>query len=308
VRIAFVDNFVPAIVTGDQVIDVTETLKPIPRLTPQDLLEGLMGRWDEYRPKLEAAAKSGKGRPAKGVRFRPPVPRPSKIVCMAGNYMESGTIPAPYDVDAFLKSPASVIGDGDTVVLPDAPATVFQHESELGVVIGRTASKVKAANALSHVFGYLNFIDVSARGINPNGRNSFWWQKSWDTFGPIGPWVLTRDEAPDPQKLHIKLWNNGDLRQDFPTSDMARGVAQVIELISNEVTLQPGDIIATGTNHLGLGPLQDGESVEMEITGLGRLHVKVKDDKKRTWRRETVAQQKTREAAEAAAKSKAPAA
>ena len=172
-RIAFVDNFVPAIVSGDQVIDVTEALKPIPRLTPQDLLEGLMGRWDEYRPKLEAAAKSGKGRPAKGVRFRPPVPRPGKIVCMAGNYMESGTIPAPYDVDAFLKSPASVIGDGDTVVLPDAPATVFQHESELGVVIGRTASKVKAANALSHVFGYLNFIDVSARGINPNGRNSF---------------------------------------------------------------------------------------------------------------------------------------
>jgi 2-keto-4-pentenoate hydratase/2-oxohepta-3-ene-1,7-dioic acid hydratase in catechol pathway len=143
-------------------------------------------------------------------------------------------------------------------------------------------------------------MDVSARGINPNGRNSFWWQKSWDTFGPMGPWIANREQVPDPQKLHVKLWNNGDLRQDFPTSDMARGVAQVIELVSNEVTLEPGDVIATGTNHLGLGPLQDGERVEMEITGLGRLRVSVRDEKKRTWRRETIAQQKAREAAEAA--------
>jgi 2-keto-4-pentenoate hydratase/2-oxohepta-3-ene-1,7-dioic acid hydratase in catechol pathway len=302
VRLAFIDNFVPAVVTNEGVVDVTEVLRPVPRVNPQDLLEGLMSRWGEFKPKLEAAAGGRKGKPVNDVRFRPPVPQPGKIVCMAGNYMESGTIPAPYDVDAFLKSPASIVGDGDTVVLPDAPATVFHHEAELGVVIGRPASKVRAANALSHVFGYINFIDVSARGINPNGRNSFWWQKSWDTFGPTGPWIVTSDEIPDPQKLHIKLWNNGDLRQDFPTSDMARSVAQVIELISDEVTLLPGDIIATGTNHLGLGPLQDGESVAMEITGLGRLHVRVRDDKKRVWRRETVAQQKAREAAEAVAK------
>jgi 2-keto-4-pentenoate hydratase/2-oxohepta-3-ene-1,7-dioic acid hydratase in catechol pathway len=299
-RIAFVDDYRPAIVDGQKVVDVSELLGSVQHLRPQDLLEGLIALFDELRPKLQSAARSGQGKALGQVRFRPPVPQPSKIVCMAGNYMESGTIPAPYDVDAFLKSPASIIGDGDTVVIPDAPATVFQHEAELGVVIGMRASKVKAAQALDHVFGYVNFVDVSARGINPNGRNSFWWQKSWDTFGPVGPWIATRDEVPDPQKLHIRLWNNGDLRQDFSTSDMARGVAQVIELISNEVTLLPGDIIATGTNHLGLGPLQDGEKVEMEITGLGRLHVTVRDDKKRTWRRETVAQQRAREAAEKA--------
>jgi 2-keto-4-pentenoate hydratase/2-oxohepta-3-ene-1,7-dioic acid hydratase in catechol pathway len=301
-RIAFIDDYRPAVVEGQKVVDVSDLLSSIPRLGPQDVLEGLISRFDELKPRLEAAARSGQGKSIGEVRFRPPVPGPSKIVCMAGNYMESGTIPAPYDVDAFLKSPASIIGDGDTVVLPDAPATVFQHESELGVLIGKKASKVRAGQALDYVFGYLNFIDVSARGINPNGRNSFWWQKSWDTFGPIGPWIATHDEIADPQQLHIRLWNNGDLRQDFSTSDMARGVAQVIELISNEVTLLPGDIIATGTNHLGLGPLQDGEKVEMEITGLGRLRVSVRDDKKRTWRRETVAQQRAREAAEKAAK------
>ncbi|MBI4305548.1 MAG: fumarylacetoacetate hydrolase family protein [Chloroflexi bacterium] len=304
-RLAFVDDYVPAIVTDAGVIDVSQAVKDVPRLTPQDLLEGVISRFDALKPQLEAAAVSARAKPVSSVRFRPPVPQPGKIVCMAGNYMESGTIPAPYDVDAFLKSPASIIGDGDTVILPDAPATVFQHEAELGVVIGRKASKVAASAALGHVFGYVNFIDVSARGINPNGRNSFWWQKSWDTFGPIGPWISTSDEVRDPQALQIRLWNNGDLRQDFPTSDMARGVARVIELLSNEVTLMPGDIIATGTNHLGLGPLQDGERVEIEITGLGKRHIRVRDDKKRTWRRETVAQQKAREAAEAAAKAKA---
>jgi len=232
------------------------------------------------------------------VRFRPPVPQLGKLVCMAGNYMESGTIPKAYDVDAFLKAPSSIIGKGDTVVLPNIPADVFHHESELGVVIGKTASKVSAANALDHVFGYLNFMDVSARGISPNGNNSFWWQKSWDTFGPIGPWILTSDDVPNPQNLDIRLWNNGDLRHNFNTSDMARSVGEVIEWVSAEVTLNPGDIIATGTNHLGLGPLQDGEKVELEITGLGRLSVKIQDDQKRTWRRETVAEQEAREAAE----------
>jgi 2-keto-4-pentenoate hydratase/2-oxohepta-3-ene-1,7-dioic acid hydratase in catechol pathway len=217
---------------------------------------------------------------------------------MAGNYMESGTIPKAYDADAFLKSPTSVIGDGDTVVIPDAPAAVFHHEAELGVVIGKTASKVKEANGLDHVFGYINFMDVSARGINPEGRNSFWWQKSWDTFCPIGPWITTRDEIPDAQKLDIKLWNDGDLRHDFNTSDMARPVEGVIELLSNVTTFCPGDIIATGTNHLGLGPMQDGEIVVLEVQGMGRLTVKVRDDKKRTWKRETVAQQQERERAE----------
>lgn len=301
-KIAFVDDYKLSIVAGQNVFDVHDLVAAIPHLTHQDLLEGVIAAYQDLKPKFENAVKTRKGKPVAQAKFRAPVPQPSKIVCMAGNYMESGTIPAPYDVDAFLKSPASIIGDGEIVVLPDAPATVFQHESELGVVIGKKASKVKAAQALDHVFGYLNFVDVSARGINPNGRNSFWWQKSWDTFGPIGPWIATRDEIPDPQKLHIKLWNNGDLRQDFSTSDMARGVAQVIELISAEVTLLPGDILATGTNHLGLGPLQDGEKVEMEITGLGRLHVTIRDDKKRTWRRETVAQQRAREAAEKAGK------
>jgi len=297
-RIAFIDDFRLAVVWGEVAIDVSDIVEPIPHLTPQDLIAGFITRFDEYRSKLEAAAQSRDGVPIGSVRFRPPIPMPGRMVCMAGNYMESGTIPAAYDADAFLKSPSSVIGDGDTVVLPDAPADVFHHEAELGVVIGKKASKVKAADGLDHVFGYLNFMDVSARGITPEGRNSFWWQKSWDTFCPIGPWIVTKDEIPDAQKLDIKLWNEGDLRHDFNTSDMARPVEAVVELLSNVTTFYPGDIIATGTNHLGLGPMQDGETVVLEVQGLGRLSIKVRDDQKRTWRRETVAEQEAREAAE----------
>ncbi len=296
-RIAFINDFRLAVVRGETVVDVADVVESIPHLTSQDLMTGLISRFDDYRTKLEEAAGSREGVPVDSVRFRPPVPLPGKMVCMAGNYMESGTIPKAYEADAFLKSPTSVLGNGDTVVLPDAPAAVFHHEAELGVVIGKKASKVKAANGLDHVFGYLNFMDVSARGITPEGRNSFWWQKSWDTFGPIGPWIVTRDEIPNAQALDIKLWNNGDLRHDFNTSDMARPVEGVVELLSAVTTFNPGDLIATGTNHLGLGPMQDGETVVLEVQGLGRLSVKVRDDQKRTWKRETVAEQEAREAA-----------
>ena len=294
-RFAFIDDYSPAVVTDRGVVDVSHVLESIPKLDAQDLLEGLVQRFDEFRPLLEEAAETGDAKPVGQVRFRPPVPRPGKMVCMAGNYLEGGTIPRPYDVDAFLKAPSSVIGDGDTVILPDAPATVFQHEAELGVVIAREMKQVEASKALDHVFGYLNFMDVSARGITPNGNNSFWWQKSWDTFGPIGPWIVTADEIEDTQKLQIRLWNNGDLRHDFNTSDMARSVAEVLEWVSTESTLYPGDIVATGTNHLGLGPMQDGERVVLEVEGLGRLSVNVRDDYGRTWVRETVAEQEARE-------------
>jgi 2-keto-4-pentenoate hydratase/2-oxohepta-3-ene-1,7-dioic acid hydratase in catechol pathway len=122
--------------------------------------------------------------------------------------------------------------------------------------------------------------------MEPNGGFSFFWQKSWDTFGPMGPWLVTADEIPDPQKLDVRLWVNGDIRQDLNTSDMGRPVEEVLEFASWITTLQPGDVVSTGTNHIGLSPIQDGDSIDMEIQGLGRLTVSVQDDWKRTWPRE----------------------
>jgi 2-keto-4-pentenoate hydratase/2-oxohepta-3-ene-1,7-dioic acid hydratase in catechol pathway len=116
--------------------------------------------------------------------------------------------------------------------------------------------------------------------------------KSRDTFCPIGPFIVTADEVPDPQKLSIRLWNNGVLMQDFNTDDMAHKIPRCIEFISSVHSLEPGDLLATGTNHRGLNPFMDGDQVELEVEGLSRLRITVRDDLKRTWERRTRLQQR----------------
>jgi 2-keto-4-pentenoate hydratase/2-oxohepta-3-ene-1,7-dioic acid hydratase in catechol pathway len=282
----FFDDFKLGVLKGDAVVDVMQVVRDIPRLSPQDLMSGLIVRFGDYRGKLEQAAAAGKGVPVASVRIRPPLPRPHNIDCMAVNYMEDGTRAEPAPINAFHKSPSGVIGDGDAMVLPDVPATIFEGEAEMALVIGKRAANVPAAKAMDHVFGYLNFIDGSARGLLPAG-NTFYQMKSRDTFAPMGPCIVTADEIPDPHKLQIKLWVNGTLMQNFNTDDMAHKIPRCIEWVSSIHTLEPGDVLATGTNHRGLNPFQDGDLVELEIEKLGRLRVKVRDDLKRTWARET---------------------
>jgi len=171
-------------------------------------------------------------------------------------------------------------------VLPDMTATVFEVEAVLALVIGKPASFVTASRAMEYIFGYTNFIDGSARGVVPP-TNVFYQMKSRATFAPIGPYLVTADEVPDPQKLQVKLWVNGQLKQNFNTDDMAHKIPRCIEWVSHIHDLEPGDIIATGTNHRGLSSFQDGDKIELECEGLGRLAINVKDDLKRTWARET---------------------
>jgi 2-keto-4-pentenoate hydratase/2-oxohepta-3-ene-1,7-dioic acid hydratase in catechol pathway len=205
---------------------------------------------------------------------------------MAVNYMEDGTLKEPAPINAFHKSPSAVIGPGDTMVLPDAPAGIFEGEAELAVIIGKRCSNVKAADAMSYVFGYTNFIDGSARGLPPPG-NVFYQMKSRDTFAPIGPYIVTADEVKDPHKLQVKLWNSGSLMQNFNTDDMAHKIPRCIEWVSSIHTMEPGDILATGTNHRGLNSFMDGDVIELECEGLGRLKFNVRDELKRTWARTT---------------------
>src|SRR5438034_6372393 len=193
---------------GDSVVDVSAIVRDIPHTGPGDLINGLIERFGAYRAKLEDAAAKGQGVPLASVRIRPPLPKPTTIDCMAVNYMEDGTRSAPAPINAFHKSPSAIIGNGDTMVLPDVPATIFEGEAEMAVIIGKRASNVKAADAMDYVFGYTNFIDGSARGLPPAG-NVFFQMKSRDTFAPIGPYIVTKDEIRDPQKLQIRLWNNG---------------------------------------------------------------------------------------------------
>ena len=285
-KLLYFDDFRLGVLKGDTVVDVSKIVKGIPHTSPHDLINGLIEHFADYRKKLEKAAASGRGIPVKKVKIRPPLPKPYNIDCMAVNYMEDGTRSEPAPINAFHKSPSAVIGDGDMMVLPDVPASIFEGEAEMALVIGRRASNVKAANAMKHVFGYVNFIDGSARDLPPAG-NTFYQMKSRDTFAPMGPYLVTADEIRYPHHLQIRLWVNGVLKQDFNTGDMAHKIPRCIEWVSAVHALNPGDVLATGTNHRGLSAFQDGDRIELEVEGLGRLRVKVRDALKRAWGRDT---------------------
>src|SRR5688572_16372457 len=285
-KILYFNDFRLGVLNGQNVVDVMDVVRDIPHTGPHNLINGLIERFADYRARLEEAVAKGKGVPLSEVRIRPPLPRPHNIDCMAVNYMEDGTRTEPAPINAFHKAPTAVIGNGDTMVLPDVPATIFEGEAEVALVMGKRASNVKAADAMPYIFGYMNFIDGSARGLPPSG-NTFYQMKSRDTFCPIGPYIVTADEIKDPHNLQVKLWVNGELKQNYHTSDMAHKIPRCIEWVSSIHALEPGDVLACGTNHRGLNPFQDGDLVELETEPLGRLHVKIRDDLKRTWARET---------------------
>ena len=266
-------------------VDITPVVRDAGQGDPRLLINGVIENFAHYRGRIEQTLSSGKVIPLESVKLRPPVPRPGNIDCMAVNYAEE-MIPTPPPINGFHKSPNAIIGPGETMILPDVPATIFEGEAELAVVIGKRADKVSAEDAMNYVFGYVNFIDGSARELPPPG-NTFYQVKSRETFAPIGPYLVTADEISDPHKLQVKLWVNGTLKQDYSTADMANKIPRCIEWVSSIHHLDPGDIIATGTNHGGLNPFMDGDVVELEIQGLGRLKISIRDDLKRTWTRET---------------------
>jgi 2-keto-4-pentenoate hydratase/2-oxohepta-3-ene-1,7-dioic acid hydratase in catechol pathway len=285
-KLAFFDEYKLGVVTDGGIVDVSAVVRDIPHTNPGNLISGLIENFAAWRGKLDAAVSAGKPMPLASVKLRAPLPKPGNIACMAVNYMEDGTRSAPAPLNGFHKAPSSIIGPNETMILPDVPATIFEGEAEIAVVIGKRATKVSAADAMSYVFGYVNFIDGSARGLPPAG-NVFFQMKSRDTFCPIGPYIVTADEISDPHKLPVKLWVNGEVKQSFNTDDMAHKIPRCIEWVTSIHTLEPGDILATGTNHRGLSAFMDGDTVELQTQGLGRLSFKVRDELKRTWSRET---------------------
>jgi 2-keto-4-pentenoate hydratase/2-oxohepta-3-ene-1,7-dioic acid hydratase in catechol pathway len=285
-RLTYFDDYRLGVLKGDGIVDVTGLLTHLPHRDTQDLMPALIADFSSHRARLETHVADAPAKALSSVRLRAPLPRARQIDCMAVNYMEDGTLPAPPPINAFHKSPSAVIGTGDTMVLPDIPALVFEAEAELALVIGKRATNVTEAEAMSHVFGYMNFIDGSARGMPP-ANNVFFQAKSRDTFAPMGPWIVTADEVADPQSLDVRLTINGDLRQAFNTSDMAHRIAKCIAWLSSIHTLEPGDVVATGTNHRGLSALHDGDVIELEVGSLGSLRVHVRDDLKRSWTRAT---------------------
>ena len=260
-------------------------------LGPGDLL-GLL----EAGPAALAAARQATGseRPLAAVQLLAPLIRPPKLLALAANYQdhitESGGAPvekAGLAPKLFLKPSSAIIGPGQPLILPDVSRTV-DWELELAVVIGKRCRNLPADQALDAVAGYTIINDISARTVDYGSeRTDYAWREyfdwlmgKWlDGFAPLGPYLLTADEVPDPQNLHMQLTVDGKVRQSASTRDMIFGVAEIIAFASRLMTLEPGDIIATGTPS-GVGDatgtfLQAGNVMEATITGLGTLRTPV---------------------------------
>jgi 2-keto-4-pentenoate hydratase/2-oxohepta-3-ene-1,7-dioic acid hydratase in catechol pathway len=262
---------------GALVVDVSDVVGAGQGDWPPVFLLRAIAHFDRLRPRLLEAAERRSGLPLDRVRLQAPVVFPSKVIAAPVNYrlhieemrpLVKGELHAIERYGLFLKAPSSVVGPDATVELP-FPDRRTDHEVELGVVIGRTARNVAMADAMRHVFGYTGVMDVTVRGDEDRST-----RKSFDTFTPVGPVLVTADEIPDPHALRLQLWVNGERRQDGNTRDMIWDVPKLVEYASHVMTLNPGDLLSTGTPD-GVGPLRPGDHVTMEVAGVGRMSVKV---------------------------------
>lgn len=223
---------------------------------------------------------------AEGLRTGPPVAGIGKVVCIGLNYhdhaAETGAEP-PAEPVIFFKAADTVVGPDDTVLVPRG-STATDWEVELAIVMGRTARYLETdEEALGHVAGYAVAHDVSERDYQLHRGGTWDKGKNCETFNPLGPWLVTADEVPDPQALGLRLWVNGELKQDGSTADQIFPVAEVVRYVSHFMTLYPGDVINTGTPAgVALGQpepkpyLRAGDVVELEVDGLGRQRQELK--------------------------------
>ncbi|MEV6615284.1 fumarylacetoacetate hydrolase family protein [Streptomyces sp. NPDC051051] len=268
-------------------LDAHGTLRDLSGLV--DDIDGALLADADALGRIRAAGESGElpALDAAGLRVGPPVGRIGKVVCIGLNYhdhaRETGSA-APAEPVVFFKAADTVVGPYDTVLVPRG-STRTDWEVELAVVIGRTARYLEsAAEGLAHVAGYAVAHDVSEREFQMDRGGTWDKGKNCETFNPLGPWLVTADEVPDPQALGLRLWVNGELKQDGTTADQIFPVGEVVRYVSQFMVLYPGDVINTGTPAgVAFGQpepkpyLRAGDVVELEIEGLGRQRQELKD-------------------------------
>ncbi|WP_041305835.1 fumarylacetoacetate hydrolase family protein [Kyrpidia tusciae] len=259
------------VVQGDRMVDVGEVVGWDPGRVQESLVR-VMERFAEVRPAIERRLEAGGSQALSEVRLRAPVPGPSKIVAAPVNYVlhqqEMNIASTVEGLGFFLKAPSSIIGPGETVLLPYRDRRT-DHEAELAFVVGRKAKDVPASRAAEYIFGYFALMDITVRGKEDRPM-----RKSFDTFTPIGPWIVTADEVGDPHRLEMELWVNGERRQHANTRDLIYDCYRFFEVVSHVMTLYPGDIVTTGTPE-GVGPIAKGDVVRIRIERIGEFSVNV---------------------------------
>jgi 2-keto-4-pentenoate hydratase/2-oxohepta-3-ene-1,7-dioic acid hydratase in catechol pathway len=275
-KLALFNDYQLGVVQEGRVYDVS-ALVNWDATRPQESLEKLMTGFNELKPQIEQGLSSVTSYNLSEIRLRPPVPRPSKVIAAPVNYylhqdeMNEQFNNAPYTIENlgfFLKAPSSIIGPEDTVKLPFKDRRT-DHEAEVAFVVGKRAKDVPASEAHRYIFGYFGLMDITVRGKEDRP-----WRKSFDTFTPIGPWIVTADEIGDPNSLGFKLWVNDELRQDANTKNLIYDCYKFFEVASAAMTLEPGDILTTGTPE-GVGPITKGDQVRLQIERIGEFKVYV---------------------------------
>ena len=274
--------------SGESVVDLNAADRELPSGV-LSLIQGGPALLERTRRAVAGAAErpdpSAVVRPLAEVRLLAPIPRPPKIVCIGVNYADHAAEAGrdlPTKPSVFLKAPSTVVGPGDPIVRP-ITTEQLDYELELAVVIGRRAKAVPRDRALEHVAGYTIMNDVSARDRQLAKDGGVIMGKNFDSSAPMGPWLVLADELPDPSSLRLRTWVNGELRQDGNTRTLIFDIPAIIAFLTEQLTLEPGDVIATGTPSgvgLGMRPqvwLQPGDVVRMEIDGLGTLENPVID-------------------------------
>ncbi|HSW18182.1 MAG TPA: fumarylacetoacetate hydrolase family protein [Ramlibacter sp.] len=288
-KLASFNDYRIGVVDGNALHDVTSLLPAFLDQMPRQRVNYLIAHWAELGPVL-ADYRKGEKIDVSTVRLLPPNPAPQHVFAAPANYRKHiGEIGersvttggrSAREQGFFLMAPGSLVGAGNAILLPRGSQRRFDHESELAVVIARECRNVSRADAMSYVFGYSCLIDATMRIEKPAFEEERTMRKSFETFNPMGPYLVTADEVPRPDTLKNSLWVNGELRQNANTGEMIVGIAELIELVSSVLTLQPGDVIASGTPE-GVGPIAPGDEVRIEIESVGSMTLAVREHEQR---------------------------
>ncbi len=266
------DGYRIGVVRGATVVDVSDIAGATAQEWPPVTMNRLIADFATLRPRIHAAS-SKPGVPLASVKLLTPVPWPSKVIAYPVNYHDHGAeMNASYRASNqgfFLKPPSSLSGASEPIVLPDLPGRRIDHECEPAVVIGKRVRDLPRERWQEAVFGYSLLVDVVVRGKEERVA-----RKGFDTFCPVGPWIVTADEVGDPSALRGRLWVNGELRQDANTRDLVVDIPGMVEMAAAVMTLEPGDIIAAGTP-AGVGPIVPGDKVRIEFDRIGEMTLDV---------------------------------
>ena len=293
-RVASIRSGELALVEGEELVLIGDPLRQKGLLSQESSMIDFITRYESVLSILESVVSTAKRVRLDPALLKAPV-RPSKIWAAAFNYRRGTSdikdaagrgetlkfTPEQALEMTFLKPPSAVIGPGQTILIPKGERVVYP-ELELCVVMGKEARNVAKSNALDYVFGYTIMLDVTARGPNPPGTgvgSCRSVRKGFETFAPLGPWITTRDEIPDPHRLTMNLWIDGELRQSANTRGMINGVAELVSFLSEVTTLLPGDLISTGNpdSPAFQRKLVAGEKLKAEIEKIGAMNLLVEN-------------------------------